>query len=59
VDRNKKVYGNRKFGAWFQGRVFLFCSQDSLDSFAARPEYYAEIALKYETALKGNSGRFF
>ncbi|MDR1270925.1 MAG: DUF3508 domain-containing protein [Planctomycetaceae bacterium] len=59
VDRNKKIYGNRKFGAWFQGRVFLFCSQDSLDSFAARPEYYAEIALKYETALKGNSGRFF
>jgi YHS domain-containing protein/thiol-disulfide isomerase/thioredoxin len=59
VDRNKKVYGNRKFGAWFQGRVFLFSSQDSLDSFAARPEYYAEIALKYETALKGVSGRFF
>lgn len=58
VDRNKKVYGNRKFGAWFQGRVFLFSSQESLDSFAARPEYYAEIALKYETALKG-SGRFF
>jgi thioredoxin-related protein/YHS domain-containing protein len=59
VDRNKKVYGNRKFGAWFQGRVFLFSNQDSLDSFAARPEYYAEIALKYETALKRNSGRFF
>jgi YHS domain-containing protein/thioredoxin-related protein len=59
VDRNKKVYGNRKFGAWFQGRVFLFSTQDSLDSFASRPEYYAEIALKYETALKGISGRFF
>jgi YHS domain-containing protein/thioredoxin-related protein len=59
VDRNKKIYGNRKYGAWFQGRVFLFSSQESLDSFAARPEYYAEIALKYETALKGNSGRFF
>lgn len=59
VDRNKKVYGNRKFGAWFQGRVFLFSNQESLDSFAARPEYYAEIALKYETALKGISGRFF
>jgi YHS domain-containing protein/thioredoxin-related protein len=59
VDRNKKIYGNRKYGAWFQGRVFLFCNQESLDSFAARPEYYAEIALKYEVALKGNSGRFF
>ncbi|MDR2438077.1 MAG: thioredoxin family protein [Planctomycetaceae bacterium] len=59
VDRNKKVYGNRKYGAWFQGRVFLFSSQESLDSFAARPEYYAEIAIKYETALKGSSGRFF
>ncbi|MDR1963757.1 MAG: DUF255 domain-containing protein [Planctomycetaceae bacterium] len=58
VDRNKKVYGNRKFGAWFQGRVFLFSSQDSLDAFAARPEYYTEIALKYETAFKGNFGRF-
>jgi len=58
VDRNKKIYGNRKFGAWFQGRVFLFCNQESLDAFAARPEYYAEIALKYETAFKGIPGRF-
>jgi YHS domain-containing protein/thioredoxin-related protein len=58
VERNKKVYGNRKFGAWFQGRVYLFCSQESLDIFAARPEYYSEIALKYETAFKGILGRF-
>jgi YHS domain-containing protein len=59
VDRNKKVYGSRQFGAWYQGRVFLFSSQESLDAFAAAPQYYTEIALKYETALKGVSGRFF
>ena len=50
VERNKRVNGKREFGAWFQGRVFLFSSQESLDAFATRPEYYTEIALKYELA---------
>ena len=52
ADRNKRVEGNRKFGAWFQGRIFLFSSQESLDAFENRPEFYREIALKYETARK-------
>ena len=52
VDRNKRVNGNRKFGAWFQGRVFLFASQETLNTFAERPDYYTEIALKYELARK-------
>ena len=52
VNRNKKVAGQRKFGAWFQDRVYLFSSQESLDAFAAKPEFYAEIAQKYETALR-------
>jgi len=52
VNRNKKVLGQRKFGAWFQDRVYLFSSQESLDAFAAKPEFYAEIASKYETALR-------
>ncbi len=58
VDRNKRVYGNRKYGAWFQGRVFLFSSTESLEAFAARPEFYAEIADKYETAFRQGVGRF-
>ncbi len=58
VDRNKKMAGSRKFGVWFQGRVFLFSSQQSLDAFAERPEYYAEIAVKYETAFKSVHGVF-
>lgn len=52
VDRNKRINGNRRFGAWFQGRVFLFSSQETLDAFAARPEFYTEIALKYELARR-------
>lgn len=52
VERNKKSYGTRKFGAWYDGRVYLFSCQESLDIFAAKPEYYAEIAQKYETAFK-------
>jgi YHS domain-containing protein len=52
VDRNKRVNGNRKFGAWFQGRVFLFASQETLNVFAERPDYYTEIALKYEVARR-------
>ena len=53
VERNKRVNGNRKFGAWFQGRVFLFSSQETFNAFEARPDFYAEIALKYEIARRG------
>jgi YHS domain-containing protein len=52
VDRNKRVNGNRKFGAWFQGRVFLFASQETLNVFAERPDFYTEIAFKYELAAR-------
>jgi YHS domain-containing protein/thioredoxin-related protein len=52
VDRNKRVNGNRKFGAWYQGRVFLFSSQESLSTFSERPDFYTEIALKYEVARR-------
>ena len=52
VDRNRRVNGDRRFGAWYQGRVFLFSSQETFNAFEARPEYYADIALKYETARR-------
>lgn len=52
IDRNRRVNGDRKFGAWFEGRVFLFSSQETMNAFAAKPAYYTEIALKYETARR-------
>ncbi|MCL2711294.1 MAG: thioredoxin family protein [Planctomycetaceae bacterium] len=52
VDRNRRVNGNREIGAWFHGRVFLFSSQETFAAFETRPEYYAEIALKYEIARR-------
>ena len=52
VDRNRRVNGDRRFGAWYQGRVFLFSSQETFDAFEASPEYYADIAVKYETARR-------
>jgi YHS domain-containing protein len=58
TDRGKRVYGSRKFGAWYKDRMFLFSTQESLETFAAKPEYYRDIALKYETAMKGGNTRF-
>jgi YHS domain-containing protein len=52
VDRNRRVNGDIKFGALCQGRVFLFSCQETQDAFTARANYYAEIALKYETARR-------
>jgi YHS domain-containing protein len=57
VDRNKKQPGVRKFGAWFNNRVYLFAGQESFEAFSARPDYYAEIANKYETALRNHFDR--
>jgi len=55
VDRNRRINGNRRFGAWYQGRVFLFSSQESLSAFSERPDFYTEIALKYELACRDRS----
>ncbi len=52
VDRNRKVPGLRKFGAWYRDRVYLFSCAETFDAFSARPDYYSEIAEKYETALR-------
>jgi YHS domain-containing protein/thioredoxin-related protein len=52
IDRNKKVCGSRKFGVWFGGRVYLFASKESLNSFIAKPAHYANIAQNYEAAFK-------
>jgi thioredoxin-related protein/YHS domain-containing protein len=52
VDRNKRVNGDRDFAAYFKGRVFLFSSQETFDAFRARPDFYTEIALKYEMARR-------
>lgn len=52
VDRNKKVAGQRKFGVWYKDRVYLFSSGVSFEAFSVKPDYYSEIAEKYETALR-------
>ncbi|MDR2641752.1 MAG: DUF255 domain-containing protein [Planctomycetaceae bacterium] len=52
IDRNKKICGSRKYGVWFGGRVYLFASKESLNSFIAKPEHYANIAQNYEAAFK-------
>ena len=52
VDRNKRVNGSRQLAAYCKGRIFLFASQETYDAFTQRPDYYMEIALRYETARK-------
>jgi len=52
VDRNQRINGSRQLAAYCKGRIFLFASQETYDAFAQRPDYYMEIALRYETARK-------
>ena len=53
VDRGRRVNGNRDFAAYFQGRILLFSNQETYNAFAAHPEHYMDIALRYETARRG------
>jgi YHS domain-containing protein/thioredoxin-related protein len=55
AERNKSSLGSRKFGAWFEGRVYLFSCQETLNVFAAKPEYYAVFAKQQETAQHTSS----
>lgn len=42
----KKIAGSRKYGAWFQGNVYLFSNQDNYERFQANPHFFAGQALQ-------------
>jgi YHS domain-containing protein len=42
-DDGDKVPGSLDFAVWYQGKLFLFSSQDSLDKFVETPSDYADI----------------
>lgn len=48
-----RLKGQRGFGAWYQGKIYLFSSQENYESFAERPAYYASIATKLNSAQIG------
>ena len=52
VDRNQRVNGSRQLAAYCQGRILLFSSPETFDAFEKRPDYYMEIALRYEMARR-------
>lgn len=41
ADKNQKTRGNRRHGVFYQNRVFLFVSEDTLDTFWHNPAHYA------------------
>lgn len=42
LDDDKSVPGTLDFAAWFQGRLYLFASQQNLEIFKADPEQYLD-----------------
>ncbi|MGL4942772.1 MAG: thioredoxin fold domain-containing protein [Thermoguttaceae bacterium] len=54
VERQRMVPGVRRFGVWYDGRVFLFSSRESLETFAKKPQFFAEIAGRYEASVGEN-----
>ncbi len=49
VEKGQKVPGRREFGAWYEGHVYLFSSEDSLRRFDADPSRYAKPAVSQMT----------
>ena len=47
----QRLKGKRHFGAWYQGRIYLFTTQENYNTFAQRPSYFADFALKLESTL--------
>jgi YHS domain-containing protein len=50
----KKTLGSRKFGAWFQGNVYLFVSKENYDKFQSNPHFFAGQALQWSRLFAGN-----
>jgi YHS domain-containing protein len=42
-DDGDKIPGSLEFAVWYQGRLFMFASQDSLDKFVESPAEYAKM----------------
>lgn len=40
IDANRRVPGQRSHGLWCRGRVYLFASEESLQAFCNRMDYY-------------------
>ncbi|MGL6194391.1 MAG: DUF255 domain-containing protein [Thermoguttaceae bacterium] len=51
ASNGERVKGKRNFGAWYQGRIYLFSNQENYEMFAERPSYYSGLAKKLEVAL--------
>jgi len=45
VDEHGEVGGRREHGVFYNDRIWLFSSEDSLETFRGNPDYYAEQAL--------------
>lgn len=50
----QRIFGVRKYGGWFQNRIYLFVSRENYDLFVQNPAYYSEHADKLE--LHPNQG---
>ena len=46
IERGQQLEGHRRHGVFYNGRVYLFSSEESLQRFAQRPDFYADQALQ-------------
>lgn len=42
TERGDRVPGRREYGAWYEGRIYLFSNEDSYNKFASDPRRYAD-----------------
>lgn len=48
VDAGRAVTGSREYGGFYEGRLYLFSSEDTLARFDAAPERYAAAVVELE-----------
>lgn len=46
IEQGRQLEGQRRHGVFYNGRVYLFSSEESLQRFAQRPDFYADQALQ-------------
>ncbi len=46
IEQGRQLDGLRRHGVFYNGRVYLFSSEESLQRFAQRPDFYADQALQ-------------
>jgi hypothetical protein len=58
IEQKKWVTGNRQWGAYHRGRLYLFVGESQQQRFLRNPDYYSPVLSGYDPVVAFEEGQF-